>query len=273
MSPAIHTFAILAYKKSPYLNECIASLKHQNVPSELFIATSTPSAFLESMSKKYTVPLLVNNNKGGIAHDWNFAYEKCVTKYCTLAHQDDIYLPDYTRLCLAAAERAKDNLLIFPDYYELVNNKRKAWSKKLFIKRLLLLPYFLKPSIAEDWIRRATLSFGTPIQCSSVMYHKEHIGTFSFSEEYLCNLDWDAWLRLCQKKGSFVRIKKKLMFHRIHAGSESAVQIAQNVRQKEDALMFERLWPKPIAGLLSKLYAASSRITHDMTKTKREEEP
>ena len=41
-----HTFAICAYKESPYLEECITSLMEQTVKSEIFIATSTPNKLL-----------------------------------------------------------------------------------------------------------------------------------------------------------------------------------------------------------------------------------
>ena len=37
-----HTFAICAYKESPYLEECIKSLKNQTIKSNILIATSTP---------------------------------------------------------------------------------------------------------------------------------------------------------------------------------------------------------------------------------------
>ena len=41
-----HTFAICAYKDSPYLEACIRSLKSQTVPSEIICTTSTPSRYL-----------------------------------------------------------------------------------------------------------------------------------------------------------------------------------------------------------------------------------
>ena len=41
-----HTFAICAYKESPYLEECIKSLKNQTIKSNILIATSTPKELL-----------------------------------------------------------------------------------------------------------------------------------------------------------------------------------------------------------------------------------
>ena len=51
-----HTFAICAYKESPYLEECIKSLKSQTVKSNIIIVTSTPNQFISDLSEKYHLP-------------------------------------------------------------------------------------------------------------------------------------------------------------------------------------------------------------------------
>ena len=84
-----HTFAICAYKDSPYLDVCIHSLKKQSVKSKIILCTSTPSPFLEAMAKIHDIPLYVRNGKSDIQDDWNFAYEKADTRLVTIAHQDD----------------------------------------------------------------------------------------------------------------------------------------------------------------------------------------
>ena len=43
-----HTFAICAYKESPYLEECIKSLKNQTIKSNILIATSTPNDYIRN---------------------------------------------------------------------------------------------------------------------------------------------------------------------------------------------------------------------------------
>ena len=50
-----HTFAICAYKESPYLEECITSLMEQTVKSEIFIATSTPNKYIDDIAAKYNL--------------------------------------------------------------------------------------------------------------------------------------------------------------------------------------------------------------------------
>src|SRR4030042_1540430 len=92
-----HTFAVLAYKESPYLQECIDSLKKQFSQSEIIICTSTPSVFLENIAAKNNLQLFINPHKNGIASDWNFALNRSAAKFVTLAHQDDIYSPEYAK--------------------------------------------------------------------------------------------------------------------------------------------------------------------------------
>ena len=44
-----HTFAICAYKESPFLEECIQSLLGQTIPSTIIIVTSTDNAYIQKI--------------------------------------------------------------------------------------------------------------------------------------------------------------------------------------------------------------------------------
>ncbi len=259
----IHTYAVLVHKESMHLERCILSLRNQTVKSNISIFTSTPSDFLSKISEKFHIPVFINKNGNGIASDWSFAYNNCATKYVTLAHQDDIYLPDYTKVCLSVAEseQGKDSLIVFTDYKELIENKIRSFSLKLLIKRIFLIIFFFKQNIGSRFFKKILLSFGTPIQCSSVMYNKERIGAFEFSKALQCNMDWDAWLRISQINGSFLYIKKKMMIHRIHKGSQSFLLIKNTVRKKEEKQIFEQLWPNPFATYLSYTYSTASKFS------------
>ena len=90
-----HTFAICAYKESPYLEECIISLKKQTKKSKIIIATSTPNDFINDLAAKYDIKVYINEGESGITQDWNFAYSKTDTEYVTIAHQDDKYSKHY----------------------------------------------------------------------------------------------------------------------------------------------------------------------------------
>ena len=69
-----HTFAICAYKDSPYLESCIKSLKKQTVYSSIILCTSTPSPYIQGMADKYGIPVFARDGQSDIQTDWNFAY-------------------------------------------------------------------------------------------------------------------------------------------------------------------------------------------------------
>lgn len=108
-----HTFAICAYKESPYLEECILSLKNQTVKSNIIMATSTPNEWIQGLAEKYEIPLYINTGEGGIAQDWNFAYRQAKTDYVTIAHQDDIYEPNYLKMIFGELKKGKDPIVVF----------------------------------------------------------------------------------------------------------------------------------------------------------------
>lgn len=253
-----HSFAVMAYKDSPYLNSCLESLTRQKEKSMIFITTSTPSDYINTIAKKFGVEVFVNEHGNGIADDWNFALHKAKTKYVTLAHQDDIYLPEYSTVCVAAAEKFRDFLICFTDYGEIRNNSDRRKNLILQVKQWMLffsMPF--KKNIQSGLWKRLMLSLGNSISCPSVMYNMDLIMDFNFSTEYSINLDWEAWYRLSKMKGRFVYIPKVLMKHRIHSQSETTAGLKDNKRQMEDFIMFQKFWPKPIAKLLVKLYAGS----------------
>ena len=260
----LHSFAVLAYKESPYLEECVLSLINQTVKSRIVIYTSTPSQNVINISRKYEIPLVINRDHQGIVSDWDFAYNNCESAYVTLVHQDDVYLSQYNELCFLAIDktRNRDSLMVFTWYNDLIGEKERIFNINLIIKKFLLLPYMIKSDIRSRFLKRAMLSFGSSIPCPSVMYHKSQIGVFNFSKTFSCNMDWDAWLRLSEKQGSFVFVNSKLFLHRIYKESQTSKQIDNDGRRNEDLLIFKRLWPEPIARLLSALYFLSYRMNN-----------
>ena len=255
-----HTFCVLAYRESPYLEKCIYSLMRQTKRSEIIISTSTPSPYIQRIAKNHGLDILVNEKSSGIASDWSFAYKNAKTRYVTLAHQDDIYYPGYTEACLNFAERYKNNLITFTGYHELLESKTFGFRLNLIIKKLILTPFFLfGRNLSSRPLKSAILSLGSPISCPSVMYNKEKIGRFEFSEDFQISLDWDAWLRLADESGDFVFIGERLMAHRIYESSETSRGIGEKIRMEEDLAILRRIWGDPIGIVMAKIYALSYR--------------
>lgn len=256
----IHTFVVCAYKDSPFLEECIKSLKNQTIESNIIMVTSTPSDYISDLGEKYNIPVCVNVGEGGIAQDWNFGVSVCDTRYITIAHQDDVYDEHYLERILEELKGSKDALIAFSDYGEIRNNKKTIKSKMLTIKRMLLLPLRFKGLRKRQSIKKLVLRFGNPICCPAVTYNMDKLSVPIFKVGYGSNLDWQTWVMLATQKGSFAYVGEALMYHRIHADSTTSGLIENSGRSKEDLEMFEMLWPKPVAKLIECFYKKSEGL-------------
>lgn len=254
-----HTFVICAFKESEYLEECIKSVLSQSVKSNIFISTSTPNDYIYNIADKYGLKVFVNDGEKGIGGDWNFGYDTAKTSLVTLAHQDDIYEPDYLKEVLEFLNRSKEPIMYFCGYGELREGKKIYGNKLLKVKRLMLSPLKIKAFWKSIFIRRRVISFGNAICCPAVTMVKEMFGTKPFTNDYLSNIDWQQWEIQSKKRGSFVYNSKPLMCHRIHSNSTTSKIIGDNKRIDEDYNMFLKFWCKPIAKLLSNLYSQSQK--------------
>lgn len=247
-----HTFVVCAYKESKFLEECIKSLKNQTIKSNIIVTTSTPNGHIESIAKKYELPLYINNGESGIGQDWNFGVSNTNTDYVTVAHQDDIYKEKYLENIVKYLENKKDFVIAFTKYKEIKNGEEIKLTVNLKIKEFLLFPLrFFKKS---KWIKRRMLSLGNVICCPSVTINKKIVGEKPYKTELKCNLDWDTWVDFIKYKGRFLYIPKYLMNHRIHEESETSALIENNIRLEEDLYMFKKFWPNFIANFLCSKY-------------------
>lgn len=256
---ANHTWAVCAYKESAHLEDCIKSLMAQTVKSKIIVATSTPNAHIESLAQKYNLPLYINDGIKGIGGDWNFAYGKCDTHLVTIAHQDDIYEPDYLKELLEFVNKAKDPIIYFSGYAELREGEKVYNNTLLKVKRLMLSPLKIKAFWKSRFVRRRILSLGCPICCPAVSFVKLKVGKNPFTNDFLSDIDWQQWEIQSRKKGSFVYNSKPLMCHRIHEESATTEIIGDNKRSHEDLQMFKCFWPEPVARLIAKAYSKSEK--------------
>ncbi len=254
-----HTFAICAYQNSPYLEDCVRSLRCQEIPTKIIVVTSTPSEYIEDICRRNRLRLFVNTGKTSLADDWNYAVSRVKTPLVTLAHQDDIYERNYTKLILERSNHARHPLLLFTDSYEIRGGKRSYYNKNLIIKRVLLSPLRSPLFGSSIWVRRRILSLGNSICCPSVTFVKKNIGQPFFEDRFKSNIDWQAWETISRSKGEFIYINRKLTGHRIHESSTTTKIINSKIRTNEDRLMFELFWPKRIALLITKLYRLAEK--------------
>lgn len=254
-----HTFVILAYKESQYLKECIDSVLNQQFPSNVVIATSTPNDYIQKIAKEYNLPVFINDNTKGIGYDFNFALNCISSDIITIAHQDDIYCENYSKLVVENAGDIDNTSIIFTDYYEIRGNNNIFSNTNLRIKRVLLFPLRFTKLQKTKFFRRFALRFGNAISCPAVSYVQKNITKDIFLSNLKCNVDWEAWEKLSKQNKSFVYIPLKSMGHRISDDTTTSDIINQGLRTNEDYQVFVKMWPKKIAKLLTRLYKNSEK--------------
>lgn len=253
----VHTFVVLAYKESEYLEDCIKSVLNQKYKSDVVIATSTPNKFIKDLAKKYNLKVVENKKREGIGRDFDFAIETAKSKLVTIAHQDDVYDYYYSSEVVKEYQKNKNASIIFTDYYEIKNEEKVFTNRNLKIKRVLLIP--LRKKAKSRFKKRCALRFGNAICCPAVTYNRDLVKIPLFNCNFKCNVDWYAWEKLSNKNGDFVYIKGKLMGHRVHEASTTTEIIKDNIRTKEDLEMFKKFWPTPIAMLINYFYKSAEK--------------
>ena len=255
-----HTFVICAYGQSPFLEACIKSCVNQTSvktkQSKVILYTSTPNEDIKLLCKEYKLELYCKTGFG-IGSDWNNALSFVTTKYATIAHQDDIYLPYYGTVILSTFDKSENINLVFTDYNENdAKNQIRSRNLNLKIKTLGLkvMSFFQNKTY-----QRRIYAFGNFICCPAVSYNLERLYDFQFDETLKMVLDWDAWERIMKRPGKVEFVPHMLMYHRIHEDSETTANTIDQNRENEELMMFRRYWPKLIADLLMKFYVKNQK--------------
>lgn len=249
-----HTFAVCAYQNSPYLEECIRSLKQQSVPANIIVCTSTPSAYIDEIAARYELPVYVREGKSDIQDDWNFACKMADSRLVTIAHQDDCYHRDYARYVQDTWKRYPDTTVFTTDCAIVKNGKIQKPGVVAFVKHVLRFPLRLHRLADRSWLKKSALLFGNPIICPSCTYDKEKLGEPLFDSQFKFALDWDMMWKFAQRPGRFLCVERPLIYYRIHDGATTKACIEDQRRSKDEAAMYEKIWPKPVVKLLMIFY-------------------
>lgn len=254
----LHTFVVLAYKESDYLEECIESVKNQSYSSKVVIATTTDNDYIRTLAKKYQLEVVVGEHTS-IGGDFDFAVHTGKTLLVTVAHQDDVYEFDYAKIVVEEYQKYQDSSIIFTDYYEIRGKDKVFTNTNLKIKRVLLFPLRSKYLSKFRFIKRLVLRFGNSICCPAVTFVKNNCPEEIFASPYLCDIDWFAWEKLSKLRGRFIYIKDQLMGHRISEESTTTDIINHGIRTKEDYEIYCKFWPEWFAKFINKFYKNSEK--------------
>jgi hypothetical protein len=207
------------------------------------------------VAREFSVQLRINKEGGTISRDWNFALRSGQSKLVALAHQDDLYHPAFASKCCAFFSENPDSAISFTDMAALINNRLRINNMQEWVKKFLRKSSFLgRETINSPSQYRRLLGFGCAIPCPSVVFNRQVIPDFIFSDQYSINIDWDAWTRLAFSGHKIGYIRGALMTHRIHDDAETQKGLADRRRDQEDYFVFLRYWPGFIARSLLSLY-------------------
>jgi len=256
----LHSFVVPAYGETPHLDTCLRSLASQLVPTPVVVSTSTPYDGLDAVCAEHGARLVVHEPNRGIGHDWNAALWAADTTWVTLAHQDDVYEPRYSRAIRDHVTAWPNDLLVFTDYYEIVDGARRPTVAMLRVKKVLLEVGFLgRRRLARRRSKQRVLRLGNPIACPSAALNTRRMTDFRFREGLAANMDWFAWLDIAARDGGIGYVREALLGHRIHRDTETSAAISDGKRYQEDLEAFKTLWPMPVARVLAAAYTRSYR--------------
>ncbi len=251
-----HVFAVAAYGTSPYLDALLTSLKAQSIPSKIIICTSTPNPQITALSAKHQVPVYVRQGQSSLQADWNFAYQQgaAMAPLVTIAHQDDLYYPDYTKAVLHAWNAYPDMSLFCCRYDTIDAEGRQIPGKAENVKRLLRFRLRNHRASSRRNVKLSALRWGNGIGCPTCTYNRSFCGTELFQNGYKFVIDWDTLVRLAKSPGRFICLERPLMAYRVHSGAETAKQIHNRNREREETEEFRKLHGPLMTRLLMHFY-------------------
>lgn len=266
----VHAFVICAYKKSPYLEECIRSLMSQSVKTDILLCTSTPCEYIEKLAGKYKIPVFVRNGESGIKEDWLFAWKTAGKDHrlVTIAHQDDRYNRHYVKHLLRAYQKYPDMTVFCSDYLVLKTEEQslrdgtrypvetvlKAGDLVRSVKKVLRLPLRIKGLADRTLVKKSALILGNSVCCPSCTYNHRMIGDEMFGSDFEFALDWDNLYGLANMPGRFVCDEHPLIAYRVHDGAATKQCIEDHRRSGEETAMYRKMWPEWAVKVLMHFY-------------------
>lgn len=251
----IHTFIVLAYKESPYLENAIRSVLDQEYPSRVIIGTSTDNEYIRDLAAKYSLDVVVNPIKnGGNIGDFDFAWSHGDNELVTIAHQDDEYDRTYSRRVVEEYRKHPDSIILFTGYYEIREGKKVYSNRLLNVKKTLLFPMRVLHSTKSKFWKQSGIRFGNAICCPSVCFVTRNIPYEKIfrQNEFIGEGDWYGWLKLSKVEGTaFTYIPDPLMGHRVHDDSHTAREVRDGSRTEQEYRMLCKFWPSPVARLIA----------------------
>ena len=248
-----HAFVICAYGESKYLEECIKSVVNQTEKTPIYIASSTPSKYIDELAKQYGIEVFYREGKSDIKDDWNFACSVADAEWVTVAHQDDVYYSQFAEELHKSIKNCEDAVMAFTDYHCLIEGQ-EVDNINCKIRRMQRRTMKSRKLASKKWWKKRIFALGNSICCPTVTYHKAVIEGDIFTSELKFNIDWDTFVKYADYDAPFIYIDKPLLDYRIHPDATTVKCMDNSLRIKEDTIMFNKFWPEWATKIIMTFY-------------------
>ena len=229
------TVAIPVYNGARFLADAIRSLLVQKNAMVLVIDDASSDDSVAIARGFSDVRVVENEQRLGLAGNWNRAIELCTTEYLVIAHQDDVYEPQFVeqladvldRHPRAFAAHCKASTI---DEHGRATRDPAALYKDRFWPRGVA-EYEREPS---DEI--AVLRQGNYVIAPAVMLRMKDVAAIGrFDARYDFVTDWDYWLRGLFAGRTLAGLNQRLMSFRRHANTATRLNERTLRRYEEES--------------------------------------
>ena len=258
------TVVIPAYNGSLYLATTIASLLAQTHRDfRMFVVDDRSDDNSVAIARAFEDPRLtvtMNAERRGLAGNWNVAQSLATTSYLLIAHQDDVYSPDF----LARMTRLLDEhprAFIAHSRVQYLDGRGRTFRPAAARFKDRFWPED-DPYEREPAAELAALQGGNYIVCPSVLYRSSAVRAIGrFNESLTFVPDWEYWIRGLSQGFSIVGTHEQLLQWRRHETTATSREEATLRRYDEELALLE--WIARETPLETKLSAVENTLLSD----------
>ena len=231
----IATFAIPCRNAGSHLRPLLESLLAQTRQDfEILLVDDASEDDSVELARAVAGPRIAlhrNERPLGIGANWNRAAALVRTPLFCLAHQDDVYRPEYLAVMTAALAAKPEAAAAHCRAFTLDEGGREFVSASERYKDR----FWKRGGFHDHAALYASLLAGNWIIAPSVLFRTAAVRELGgFAERLRFVLDWEYWLRMLRSGHGLIGVAKRLVGYRRHAASATAVEERSLNRYREE---------------------------------------
>ncbi|MEM7199472.1 MAG: glycosyltransferase [Planctomycetota bacterium] len=178
--------------------------------------------------------VLVNDEPLGLAANWNRAVEASRSDFVCLAHQDDVYHPEYLAVMLDALRTDREQALVHCRATTMDADGQPLRAPAEDFKARWWQRHAGEPP-GEPATAYRELLRGNFVCCPSILYRRELFASVGgFRPDLRFTPDWDLLFRALLADWRFASVDRALVRYRRHAASATQREAASLNRYREE---------------------------------------